>query len=142
MAIPTGKLLPILFAVQILSGCAALQEAAVQQNCDRENAFQRGINDSQAGKPMNNSFSGICPQGIQEQVKAGYREGYLARTPDQDTELNSPRRRAFSCKASSPMSSHTEFGATLLEAMEKTRRLCASDHGETRCQEIHCQRDR
>ena len=66
-------------ALLLLSSCAALQAELVARHCQREGAFEGGVNDGLAGRPMDGTgFVSDCEPGERPAFQVAYREGYLA----------------------------------------------------------------
>lgn len=70
--------IPLLLLTLAPLGCAAMKQAWVAQNCNREAAYAAGMNDARGGRQMHQNFASLCDPAVAGTINEGYREGYTA----------------------------------------------------------------
>jgi hypothetical protein len=58
-----------------LSGCAELQQMAIENTCSQNQAYSAGVNDGRTNQQMQSNYAGICPTN-QNQYNQSYASGY------------------------------------------------------------------
>lgn len=71
----------------VLSGCSGLQESMRAEICNKDRAYERGINDANNHKPMA-SHSSQCDPAQQEAIAASYKDGYNAAVANRNARRN------------------------------------------------------
>lgn len=134
-----------------LASCAGLQEMQrewASQNCNRESAYEKGMNDGRSGQNMAN-YAGQCPPDAQAAVRAGYREGYTAgvdavakTTPGSVINVNFggsvSSNRSWYCETQPFGTKFEAFGATQFEAKRNVAQKCTAKHHEIHCRDAEC----
>ena len=71
----------------IVSGCAELQAALVEAECNPDGAYAAGMNDGKNGEDMNAYYANDCPPdaGIQAAYRSGYQFGLAHSTSGTST---------------------------------------------------------
>jgi hypothetical protein len=61
--------------VTLLSGCAQLEQAYIQQTCNTDAAYAAGVNDAKNNVDMQANYASSCPANVAE-LNDTYRKGY------------------------------------------------------------------
>lgn len=64
--------LAIAFLIPVFCSCAS------QRMCNKESAYEQGMNDARFGKQMNSSYIDSCVPEYQSVIRSGYQDGYTA----------------------------------------------------------------
>ena len=79
------KLVSTILLAFALSGCAAMQQNFVDNNCNYTGGYEYGTNAANKGEQMNSSAFNICPPEVKAEAKKGYMEGFAKASTNQAT---------------------------------------------------------
>lgn len=146
-------LLPLL----TLGSCAAMMEEHKAQVCNREFAYEKGVNDSQEGKPMSSSFASVCEEN-QKEIRQSYREGYEFAANQSvieagedgirikgagiDIRMGNRGKKDWSCELSVFGETFYGLGSSRAEAAQDVKRACSRKHHAMHCDDAECKRER
>ena len=84
----------VLALATLLSGCAELQAALVEAECNPNAAYAEGVNDGKNGEDMNSDYASDCPRddGINVAYRRGYRFGLANASSDPSTPAAAQHR--------------------------------------------------
>lgn len=147
----TINLFGILF-LTLLTSCAGMHEAWVNQNCNFDSAYEKGNNDREDGAKMDSSIYSSCPDTNRAQIIKGYREGYeQARSSEArgssiqigGTQINFPNKKnnSFFCSLEIFGKKYEAFGATKLEATKAVQSQCAKVNNQIHCENVDCKKN-
>lgn len=140
-----------------LASCAAMVEEHRAQVCNREYAYEQGVNDSQDGKPMDSGFASLCDSNKRE-VMQGYREGYefaanqsVIEASDDgirikgagiDIRMGNKGAKDWSCELNIFGQTFRGLGSSRAEAAQDVRNACEQKHNAVHCGHADCKRER
>jgi hypothetical protein len=145
----------ILTSALFLVSCASMQQAWVDQNCQQEAAYEKGMNDARSGAPMNSQNFAACPVEGRNVVLAGYNQGYTAGLSSvQQTTTGAPpafinvnlggspaqdiNPRAWYCKMKAFTDEFESFAPTQLEAINRVTDQCRAKYDPMFCKDSAC----
>jgi hypothetical protein len=146
----------VLISALSLTSCASMQQAWVDQNCQREAAYEKGMNDARSGAPMNSQYVASCPVEGHDVILAGYNEGYNSGlgSVQQTTTTGAPpafinvniggtpagsiNPRAWYCKIKAFTEEFEAFAPTQLEAVHQVTAQCRVKYDPMFCKESSC----
>jgi hypothetical protein len=142
-----------------LTSCAAMEEDYRAQMCNREAAYEKGVNDANEQKPMDSRFASICAPDLQRAVREGYREGYeksqniaefegdedgiRLKAPGIDIRMGNKGKteKGWVCELKPFTEKFIGFGVTRARAEADARKLCEKEHHSMHCDQAQCKKD-
>lgn len=151
--------------VLLLGACADMQQAYQNETCHREVGYERGVNDGNAGRPMDSSFASGCDSSSRFEVMNGYREGYESTRrgasfeagaggvkvsiPGVDIRVDGggttgtiSGKPRWVCEVNIFGRTYTGLGATKGMAQASARQSCQTRHNEMHCTDTECREAR
>jgi hypothetical protein len=141
----------VLMSALGLTSCASMQQAWVDQNCQHEAAYEKGMNDARSGAPMNSQYVAGCPVESRDVLLTGYSEGLGS---VQQTTNGAPpalinvniggspdggiNPRAWYCKTKAFTEEFEAFAPTQLEAVHQVTAQCRAKYDPMFCKESSC----
>lgn len=130
---------PLAAALLLLSSCAAVEADLRARHCNRDGAFEAGVNDALAWQPMDGTrLVAPCLSAERDAAMAGYREGYLSALASRPAPAGPG---AFVCEVSGFKGKYTAFGGSSEEARHKVLEACGrKEEGSVACSNPSCRR--
>ena len=128
-----------------LTACASL----IKESCNRDGAYEKGMNDARSGAAMNSQYAALCEEKVQSDVRAAYRQGYetglaaeAATTPQPLVQINENPPMRWYCELSPFMKAYGAFGASLEEAEQNVIDRCLQSEDAMFCKDPKCRHTR
>lgn len=141
-----------------LCACAAMEEEYRAQMCNREAAYEKGVNDANEQKPMDSRFASMCAPDLQRGIRQSYQEGFektqnqaiieggedgiRVKIPGMDIRMGNKGGKGWVCEVKPFTEKFTGFGVTRARAALDAQKLCEQKHHSMHCDEPDCKEDR
>jgi hypothetical protein len=138
------------FLLFLTLGCAGMQQAYQDQICTDSGGYERGMNDSRAEKPMDQSFAQACDASRRDTALLGYRRGYgeglaslQAGKPATLINVNlgtgtDGSQKKYYCEVKAFTKTFSAWGSSELEARVGAKKSCTQEYNEMHCEEAEC----
>lgn len=101
----------------VFSGCAAMEADFRNRTCHYDGGYEVGVNDAQAGKPMNKAaVTHYCEESTKADTSRGYTEGYMTIKKNPVININTQQSQAAPrCRAKQGQEVFANFCGNLNE---------------------------